>query len=459
MAKAKVEYGCTECGDTTPKWTGKCPSCGAWNTLVEHRVTKKSEQQKGARSSSRSKAVVLGEIQSEPNNRISTGIGELNNVLGGGIVPGSVVLVGGDPGVGKSTLMLQVCTGVGCSATLYVSGEESAAQIRDRALRIDEELDAMPVLTETNVEWVLEEMEARAPKLVVIDSIQTMYKSDIDSAPGSVTQVRECTAHIIKEAKRLGISVFLVGHVTKDGSIAGPRVLEHMVDAVLQFEGDRGHELRVLRAVKNRFGSTNELAVFVMKHTGMEEVPNPSALFIRKNREDETGTVIAATLEGNRPLLVEVQALVSETSYGNPQRVCSGFDSKRLQLLLAVLEKRMGMQLGQHDVFINIAGGIKIQDTALDFAVIVAIVSSYRDITVSSVLAFAGEIGLGGEFRMVPGIDQRVREALRFGLEQIWVPTLPESMRKDLENSGNNIGGSSVVEVDRLVAAIVKLFA
>lgn len=459
MAKAKIEFGCTDCGATTPKWTGKCPSCGAWNTLVEHRIAKSSEKQKGARSQQRTRTQLLKEVEAESQRRIATTIGELDNVLGGGIVPGSVVLIGGDPGVGKSTLMLQLCAGVGCDATLYVSGEESASQIRDRALRVHSSLDDLPVMTETNVEWVIEEFIERSPSVVIIDSIQTMYRQDIDSAPGSVAQVRECTALIIRAAKQAGVSVLLVGHVTKDGSIAGPRVLEHMVDAVLQFEGDRGHQLRVLRAVKNRFGSTNELAVFSMDSRGMREVSNPSALFIRKHRDDETGTVIAATLEGNRPLLVEVQALVTETAYGNPQRVCSGFDTKRLQLLLAVLEKRMGIQLSKYDVFVNIAGGIRIQDTALDFGVLVAIVSSFRDRTVPATIAFSGEIGLGGEFRIVPGLDQRVREVVRFGLEQMWMPKVEGGFEADTRLGADIADSTAIVQVDRLVEAILRLFS
>jgi DNA repair protein RadA/Sms len=367
--------------------------------------------------------VALADVGVEGEERVLTGIRELDRVLGGGIVPGTFVLVGGDPGVGKSTLMAQMCARLEDRKILYITGEESLRQIRLRADRLGVKSPGLFLLAETNLETILASIRSHAPAIAIVDSIQTVFDPDIESAPGSVVQVRECAATLMQLAKASGVAIFIVGHVTKEGSIAGPKVLEHMVDTVLQFEGERTHVYRILRTTKNRYGSTNEIGVFEMRERGLEEVTNPSALFLSERSSGASGSAVAATLEGTRPILVEVQALVTPASYGVPQRAATGFDYKRLQMLLAVLEKRLGLPLGQRDVFVNIAGGVRIDDPGVDLAVAAAIVSSFRDLPADAQTVAIGEIGLGGEIRGVAQIDQRIAEAAKLGFAAIALPT------------------------------------
>jgi DNA repair protein RadA/Sms len=421
----------------SPRWLGKCPECGSWESYVEETVastTATPAKARGARSASTAVDVVsLADVMVADEERMATGIGELDRVLGGGVMAGSIVLVGGDPGVGKSTLMAQMCVGLGERKVLYVTGEESLRQVKIRAMRLGAAPSSLWLLAETNLELITAAIGAHAPELVIVDSIQTVYHPAIESAPGSVSQVRECTAKLMQIAKTTGVSVFVVGHVTKEGSIAGPKVLEHMVDTVLQFEGERTHLYRILRTTKNRYGSTNEIGVFEMGEGGLVEVPNPSAVFLSERSYGSSGSVVAATLEGTRPILVEAQALVTPTSYGVPQRSATGFDYKRLQMLLAVLEKRLGLGLGQYDVFVNIAGGVRIDDTAVDMAVAGAIVSSFRDIPADSQTVVVGEVGLGGEIRTIGQIEQRIAESAKLGFKTI---VLPESNLKKLPRRG-----------------------
>jgi len=382
--------------------------------------------------------VVVGE---EP--RIVTGITEFDRVLGGGIMAGSIVLVGGDPGVGKSTLMAQMCTGLAGRSILYVTGEESLRQIRLRADRLGVQADGLRLLAETNLDLITGMIREAVPDVAIIDSIQTAYRPDVESAPGSVAQVRECTAVLMQLAKSTGVAIFVVGHVTKEGAIAGPKVMEHMVDTVLQFEGERTHLYRILRATKNRYGSTNEIGVFEMGERGLAEVTNPSSVFLSERSYGASGSVVTATLEGTRPILVEAQALVTSTSYGVPQRSATGFDYKRLQMLLAVLEKRLGLGLGQYDVFVNIAGGVRVDDPAVDLAVAAAIVSSFRDIPADSRTVMVGEIGLGGEIRAVAQIDQRIAEAAKLGFETFVLPA--SNLRRIMKHGDISLRGVSTV--------------
>ncbi len=425
MAKTKAKYVCQQCGAASPRWVGRCPSCGAWESYVEEiTAAPTTAKTRGPRSAATSVQVIpLKEVTVTKEPRIKTGIDELDRVLGGGIMPGSIILVGGDPGVGKSTLMAQLCARLTSEPILYVTGEESLRQIKIRADRLGVDHDRLYLLAETNLSLIIEAIRAQAPTLAIVDSIQTVYDPEVESAPGSVGQVRECAAELMQLAKREGTSIIIVGHVTKEGSIAGPKVLEHMVDTVLQFEGEKTHLYRILRTTKNRYGSTNEIGVFEMGESGLEEVANPSALFLSERSYGASGSVITATLEGTRPILVEAQALVTPSSYGVPQRSATGFDYKRLQMLVAVIEKRLGMGLGQYDIFVNIAGGVRVDDPAVDLAVAGAIISSFRDIPGDSQTVVVGEIGLGGEIRTVSQAEQRIAEAAKLGFTTFVLPS------------------------------------
>lgn len=420
MAKVKSAFFCQNCGYEAPKWLGKCPSCNEWNTFVEELIQKQVPQVVAfSKSGQSAKPQALNEITAHENIRIKLNDTELNRVLGGGLVPGSLILFGGEPGIGKSTLLLQLAVTTKALRVLYVSGEESDQQIKMRAERIGVTNDTCFILTETNIQNIFTQAEEIQPELLVIDSIQTLYSSQIESSPGSISQVRECTAQLLRYAKLSNVPVFLIGHITKEGSLAGPKVLEHMVDSVLQFEGDRNHVYRLLRSIKNRFGSTNELGIYEMIGSGLRQVENPSEILISNTDDNLSGVSIAATLEGMRPMLIEVQALVSTAAYGTPQRSSTGFDSKRLNMLLAVMEKRCGFKLGAKDVFLNIAGGIKVDDPAIDLAVVASVLSSNADIPVSKNICLSAEVGLSGEIRPVNRIDQRISEAEKLGFEKI----------------------------------------
>ena len=424
MAKTKVKttYFCQSCGTQYPKWQGQCSACKEWNTIVEEVVQKEEVKlwsKKGA--DSKVKALKVADISLTNESRIKTGNTELDRVLGGGIVPGAVILLGGEPGIGKSTLMLQLALGLKNFKTLYVSGEESAKQIKMRAERLGEGSSDCLILTETSTQNIFTHIDAVKPNLLVVDSIQTLHSQAIDASPGSVSQIREAASELLRFAKETAIPVILIGHITKDGGIAGPKILEHMVDVVLQFEGDRNHVYRILRAQKNRFGSTSELGIYEMVSLGLREVHNPSEILISQKDESLSGTAIAATIEGMRPMLIEVQALVSTAVYGTPQRSATGFDLRRLSMLLAVLEKRCGFRLGAKDVFLNITGGIKVDDPSIDLCVIAAILSSNENIAIFDKTCFAGEVGLSGEIRPATRIEQRILEAEKLGFEQICI--------------------------------------
>lgn len=422
MAKVKTAFFCQNCGTQYGKWQGQCNACKQWNTIVEELV-QKPEKSFWADSPTKNKApkyVPVQQISSEKETRMDSGDKELNNVLGGGIVPGSVTLLGGEPGIGKSTLLLQTALQLPYK-TLYVSGEESLKQIKMRAERIEATGENCYILTETKTQHIFQQIKELQPEIVIIDSIQTLHSDFIEASAGSISQIRECTAELIKYAKQSNVPVLIVGHITKDGNIAGPKILEHMVDSVLQFEGDRNHIFRILRALKNRFGSTSELGIYEMLGTGLRQVSNPSEILISKTQEEISGTTISAILEGTRPLMIETQALVSTAVYGTPQRTTTGFNVKRLNMLLAVLEKRAGFRLASKDVFLNVTGGISIDDPATDLAVAVAILSSSEDISIEKNTCFAAEIGLGGEIRPVQRIEQRIGEAEKLGFERIFV--------------------------------------
>lgn len=424
MAKVKTAFFCQSCGTQYPKWQGQCNACKEWNTLVEEVVQKadksswKVSDTLSNRGQRESKPLLVGEIDSTQEIRMDTLDGELNRVLGGGLVPGSMVLLGGEPGVGKSTLLLQISLKLPYKV-LYVSGEESQKQIKMRAERISPNNENCYILTETNTQNIFRQIKHIEPDVLIIDSIQTLFTEHIESSAGSVSQVKECTAELTKFAKETGTPVLIIGHITKDGGIAGPKMLEHMVDTVLQFEGDRNHVYRILRANKNRFGSTQELGIYEMVGSGLKEVANPSEILISHKDEDLSGTAISAILEGMRPLMVEVQALVSTAVYGMPQRSATGYNLKRLNMILAVLEKRVGFRLGHKDVFLNITGGISVDDPAIDLAVVGAILSSDQDISITKSVSFAGEVGLSGEIRPVNRVDQRIVEAEKLGFTQI----------------------------------------
>jgi DNA repair protein RadA/Sms len=426
MSKIKTAFFCSNCGYESAKWLGKCPSCGTWNSFVQEIVqrdsSKKENSWKEYNEESRSgRTIALNDIKSGEQPRIVTPDEELNRVLGGGIVPGSIVLVAGEPGIGKSTLFLQNGLLLKDITVLYVSGEESEQQIKMRADRLNIRNENFYLLTETSTQTIFQEIKKLKPDLVIVDSIQTIQSPYIDSSPGSISQIRESAAEFQRFAKESGIPVFLIGHITKEGSIAGPKILEHMVDTVLQFEGDRHYAYRILRTLKNRFGSASELGIYEMNNDGMRAVSNPSEILITQKEEQLSGITIAATLEGVRPLLIEVQALVTQSVYGTPQRTVSGFDLRRLQLLLAVLEKRGGFHFGVKDVFLNIAGGLKVEDPSIDLAVLCALLSSYTDIALPHHICFAGEVGLSGEIRAVNRIEQRIAEAEKMGFEKIFV--------------------------------------
>ena len=419
MSKKHSIFYCQNCGSQSSKWLGKCPACNEWNSFVEEQITKKTSSKDGYISSKVNHPKLISEIDYSSEKRIITNDKELNRVLGGGIVPGSLILLGGDPGIGKSTLLLQFALSSKAKKILYVSGEESEKQIKMRAERINQDSDHCYILTETSTNNIFKEIEKIQPDILVIDSIQTIHTSSLESTPGSVSQIRECASELIKFAKETGTAVFLIGHINKDGAIAGPKVLEHMVDTVLQFEGDRNYIYRILRTIKNRFGSASELGVYEMSQDGLREVSNPSEILISERDSPTSGVGIAATIEGARPLLVEIQSLVSTAVYGNPQRSATGFDTKRMNMLLAVLEKRCGFKLGAKDVFLNITGGIKINDTAIDLAVVCSILSSDQDISLDTLICFAGEIGLSGEIRAVNRIENRIKEAEKLGYNKI----------------------------------------
>ncbi|MBD5176152.1 MAG: DNA repair protein RadA [Bacteroides sp.] len=453
MAKSKTLYFCSNCGHESPKWLGKCPNCGEWNTFVEERVSAKEakgNKRRGLVESSR--PIRLSEIESLDEPRLPLPSKELNRVLGGGLVAGSLTLIGGEPGIGKSTLLLQNILSIRNRTILYVSGEESATQLKLRADRLGKVADNTFILCETSLEGIFTQIENVQPQLLVVDSIQTIASADIESAAGSVSQVRECAAALLRYAKESGVPVILVGHINKDGAIAGPKVLEHIVDTVLQFEGDRQYLYRIIRAIKNRFGSTNEIGIYEMVERGLKEVSNPSEMLLSENRDEEmSGITIGVTTEGVRPFLVEIQALVSTAAYGTPQRSVTGFDQRRLNMLLAVLEKRARFRLGQKDVFLNVAGGLKIQDPAMDLAVVAAIMSSNFDVSIPRTTAFIGEVGLSGEIRTVTRIDQRVAEAQKLGFSRVFVP------KGNLKGVKSNFT-IEIVEVGKVEECFRRLF-
>jgi DNA repair protein RadA/Sms len=451
MAKIVTKYVCQACGYMSPRWVGKCPNCAEWNSFVEEAPSPLKVSRKPAGVSSRIEPVSLEDIEREDTPRISTHIEEFDRVLGGGIVPGSLILLGGDPGIGKSTLMMQLAIQLRDSVVLYITGEESTRQIKLRAERLQAGTAKNILLfAETNLDLIIDVIERGSPELIVIDSIQTMYRPGLESAPGSVSQVRESTALLLRLAKTRGIPIVVIGHVTKEGMIAGPRVIEHMVDTVLQFEGEAHYSYRILRALKNRYGSTNEIGIFEMHDAGLKEVRNPSEVFLAERRYGSSGSTVVASIEGSRPILIEVQALVTSTNYGMPQRTTTGVDTRRLSLLLAVLEKRVGLGIGTHDVFVNIAGGVKIDEPAVDLGIATSITSSLRDVPVDSSSVAVGEIGLGGEIRTIGQIEKRVQEAAKLGFKRIVVP---QNNVKGLKGNG----GIEVIGVDRIEGALEVL--
>lgn len=424
MAKYKTVFFCKECGNESPKWIGHCPGCGAWNSYVEESVSVGKDKNNGTKSfliENNAKPILIKDVSSAQEARIDLHCEELNRVLGGGLVPGSLILLGGEPGIGKSTLLLQVALKIKDKKILYVSGEESAQQIKMRAERIGIANENCYILTETNTDKIARHFEEIKPDIVIIDSIQTLVSATVDSAAGSISQIRETAAEMNKMAKTFHIPTFLIGHITKDGSIAGPKILEHIVDTVIQFEGDRHYGFRILRTIKNRFGSSSELGIFEMNANGLREVNNPSEILLSQRDEEVSGISVAATIEGLRPMMIETQALVSTAAYGTPQRSCTGFDIRRLNMLLAVLEKRAGFRLSVKDVFLNIAGGLRVDDPAIDLAVVAAVLSSSNDIVVSNRYAFAAEVGLSGEVRSVNRVEARIAEADKLGMEKIFV--------------------------------------
>ncbi len=450
MAKGKATvFFCQNCGYESSKWLGQCPGCREWNTFVEEVIDKKSVSSSGKLKSSLQKAEVvpLSKVKASDDERITTEMKELDRVLGGGVVKGSLVLVGGDPGIGKSTLLLQVCRNLSNRnlPILYVSGEESLQQIKIRAQRIGKFSDSLKLLCETNLDTIRETIEREKPQIVVIDSIQTMYNESVTSAPGSVSQVREATGVFMQIAKGMGISIFIVGHVTKEGVVAGPRVLEHMVDTVLYFEGDRHQSYRILRGVKNRFGSTNEIGVFEMQHEGLVEVENPSEFMLSGKPEGASGSVVACSMEGTRPILLEVQALICRTSFGMPRRTATGTDYNRVNLLMAVLEKRLGMDLANCDAYVNIAGGIRMNEPAIDLGIVLAIMSSHFDKPINEKTICFGEVGLSGEVRGVSMAEQRVQEARKLGFETCILPQVCKDVMGD-ETGITLIGVKNVKE-------------
>ncbi|HPJ78789.1 MAG TPA: DNA repair protein RadA [Prolixibacteraceae bacterium] len=451
MNKLKTVYTCQNCGAESPKWIGRCPSCDQWNTYVEEIVASTSKSASPSLTSAGSPPLRLSEIADLHLDRLDTGIAEFNRVLGGGLVPGSLVLIGGEPGIGKSTLVLQLALSLKGKKILYASGEESLQQIKLRANRLKMESKGSWFLAETSLEMVMHTVEQEKPDILVVDSIQTMATDKIESSPGSVAQVRECTAVLLRHAKKYHMTVILIGHINKEGNLAGPKVLEHIVDTVIQFEGDNRHYFRVLRSTKNRFGSTAELGIFEMRQNGLVEVPNPSDHLLSGDGDPVSGTAIAATIEGVRPFLLEIQSLVSSAAYGMPQRSSTGFDLRRLNMLLAVLEKRAGFKLTSRDVFLNVAGGLRITDPATDLAVLVAILSSSLDLSVDHHTCFTGEAGLTGEVRAVSRIEQRIAEAARLGFRRMFIPRY----NKGFDTSAYPL---EIIRVARVEEVFRKLF-
>lgn len=466
MAKTRSAYFCQSCGQESAKWLGKCPSCGQWNTFVEEIIEKANASVPNWKATSTTtqrsnKPAAIHEIIFTEENRLISPDKEFNRVLGGGIVSGSIVLIGGEPGIGKSTLMLQIALNLPGLKVLYVSGEESEQQIKMRAERLAPPQPQPPgpmkgenevfILTETSTQNIFKQIEILQPEILVVDSIQTLHSAHIESTPGSVSQVRECTAELLRFAKESGTPVFLIGHITKDGLIAGPKILEHMVDTVLQFEGDRHHVYRILRTIKNRFGSASELGIYEMHGSGLREVSNPSEILLSQRDEPLSGITISAMLEGLRPMLIETQALVSTSAYGTPQRSATGFDTRRMNMLLAVLEKRCGFRLSTQDVFLNIAGGLRVEDPAIDLAVVVAIISSHENMPIGLKICFAGEVGLSGEIRAVNRIEQRIAEAEKLGFEQIYIS---KYNKKGLDISRYNIEIKTVAKVEEVFSAL-----
>ena len=453
MSKTKTVFFCRNCGAQSLKWIGKCPSCGEWNTYEEEVVERDKDQKWNRQTEKRqSKPKLISEIDYSQEFRIDTQNNELNRVLGGGLVPGSIILVGGEPGIGKSTLMLQVALDIKNCKVLYVSGEESEQQIKMRAERISAKSNQCYILTETSTQNIFQQINEITPDLLIIDSIQTLQTNTIDSSAGTISQIKECAAELQKFAKQTATPVFLIGHITKDGNLAGPKLLEHMVDTVLQFEGDRNYGYRILRSAKNRFGSTSELGIYEMQGTGLREVSNPSEILLSQRDENLSGTAISATIEGMRPMLIETQALVSSAAYGTPQRSATGFETKRLGMLLAVLEKRHGFRLGVKDVFLNIAGGIRVDDPAIDLAVVCAILSSNEDIAIDPKDCFAAEVGLSGEIRPVNRIEQRIAEADKLGFGRIFIS---KYNTKGLEKMKFNI---EIIAASNVEQVFTKLF-
>ena len=448
MSKHKIKYICSNCGYESLRWIGKCPSCDSWNTFTEEYIEEKKSSRK--KINIEPHLTNLSADGSKDEIRIKTNIEEFDRVLGGGLVPGSVVLIGGDPGIGKSTLVMQAAAGIN-GTVLYVTGEESANQINMRAQRLNIKSDTIYVLTETDLDLIINAIEKNDPKVVIVDSIQTTYKPDLENTPGTITQIRECTVELMQAAKKRNCAVLIVGHVTKEGMIAGPKVLEHIVDTVLQFEGEKSYSYRILRSQKNRFGSTNEIGIFEMQDDGLHEVKNPSQIFLSELDKEITGSVVTASIEGSRPILLEVQALVTPSAYGNPQRVATGFDYRRLSILLAVLEKRANMRLSSQNVFLNMAGGLRIDEPAVDLAVCCAIASSYGDKSAHKNTVVIGEVGLSGEVRSVGHIDKRIQEAIKLGFQRV---IIPQSNVKSIKVKG----AIEVIGVDELKSAIEKVF-
>lgn len=454
MASPKTIWYCTECGADSPKWQGRCPQCGAWNTMVEERAPSKKGGGAGAMRGLRTERPLrVSEIETSGEQRIKMPSGELNRVLGGGLVAGSLVLIGGEPGIGKSTLVLQNILAIKSRRILYVSGEESASQLKMRADRIGRTADNVYIVCDTSLETILDHIGSVKPELLIVDSIQTVASDAIESSAGSVSQVRECASQLLRYAKTSGVPVILIGHITKEGSIAGPKVLEHIVDAVLQFEGDRNYLYRILRSIKNRFGSTSEIGIYEMCQKGLREVTNPSEMLLSGNGEHLSGVAVGVTIDGIRPFLIEVQALVSTAAYGTPQRSVTGFDSRRLAMLLAVLEKRAGFKLAAKDVFLNIAGGLKVSNPALDLAVIGAILSSNIDTAIPHDVVMTGEVGLSGEIRPVTRIEQRITEAAKMSMRRIIVP------KGNLKGFNRSKVEIEIVEVGKVEEALRALFA
>jgi DNA repair protein RadA/Sms len=449
--KQKLIYICQNCGFESPRWLGKCPNCEEWNSFSEDITVVKKKTVISKNSSTVSNIFRLNEISTEKEFRIKTEISEFDRVLGGGIIPGSLVLVGGDPGIGKSTLMLQLCSNIHHCNPIYITGEESLQQIKYRSLRVDNINNSLQLLAETSAEAINTTIMNSDAQVVVIDSIQSVFSAQIEAMPGSITQVRECAMLFMQTAKKTSKAIFIIGHVTKEGAIAGPKILEHLVDTVIQFEGEKTYSYRILRSLKNRFGSTNEIGVFEMSDKGLTEVLNPSEVFLAGRNEDESGVAIVGTVEGSRPILLEVQALVTPTNYGVPQRSANGFDMRRLQMILAVLEKRLGLHFSSNDVFVNIAGGVYLNDSSCDLGIAAALISSLRDISLDTRTVFIGEIGLTGEVRSVSAMEQRITEAEKLGFERVIIPS--SGMNKILKDFT-----ITIKPVDKISTAIIDLF-